>query len=66
MPFFSHPVKMFVAYYCDTQKQSYGEFAKRIGKQLCRSPFLNKVAGGRPIKKETPTVFLKNTSGRLL
>ena len=39
---------------------------KVIGKQLCRSPFLNKVASGRPVKKETPTqVFFKNTSGRL-
>ena len=42
---------MLLAYYCDTQKQSYGEFAKFIGKQLCQSPFLNKVACGRPIRK---------------
>ena len=46
--------KMLLAYYCDTQKQSSGEFAKFTGKQLCRSPFLNKAAGGRPIKKEAP------------
>ena len=32
---------MFLAYYCDTQKQSPGEFA---GKQLCRSLFFSKVA----------------------
>ena len=42
------------------------EFTKCMGKQLCWSPFLNIDAGGRPIKKETPTVFFKNTSGRLL
>ena len=42
------------------------EFTKCMGKQLYWSPFLNKDAGGRPIKKETPTVFFKNTSGRLL
>ena len=48
-----------MAYYCDTQKQSSGEFTKFIGKQLCRSPFLNKVAGGRPIKKETSTQCLQ-------
>ena len=47
--------KMLLAYYCDTQKQSSGEFAKFIGKRLCRSPFLNNVAGGRLIKKEAPT-----------
>ena len=47
--------KMLLAYYCDTQKLSPGEFTKFIGKQLYRDPFLNKVAGGRPIKKETPT-----------
>ena len=46
---------MLLAYYCDTQKQSSGEFAKFIGKQLCLSPFLSKVAGGRLIKKETTT-----------
>ena len=46
---------MFLAYYCDTQKQSSGEFAKLTGEQLCRSPFLNKVADGKPTKKETPT-----------
>ena len=40
--------------------------AKCRGKQLYRSPFLNKVAGSRPIKKETPIVFFMNTSGRLL
>ena len=57
---------MFLAYYCDTQKQSSGEFAKYIGKQLWRSPFLNKIAGSRSIKKGTPTVFFKNTNGRLL
>ena len=51
--------KMFLAYYCDTQKQSPGEFAKYMGKQLCRSHFLNKIAGDRPIKKETPTEFLR-------
>ena len=32
-----------------------GESTKFIGKQLCQSPFLNKVVGGRPIKKEIPT-----------
>ena len=47
--------KMLLAYYSDTQKQSSGEFAKFIGKQLCRSPFLSKVAGSRSIKKEAPT-----------
>ena len=36
-----------------------------IGKQLCRSPFLNKVAGGRSIKKRLQHRFFKNTSGRL-
>ena len=51
---------MFLAYYCDTQKQPSGELAKCIGKQLCGSPFLNKVAGGKPIKKETQTVFYNN------
>ena len=53
-------------YYCDTQKQSSGKFAKGIEKQLCRSPNLNKIADGRLIKNEVPTVFFKNTSGRLL
>ena len=57
---------MFLAYYCDTQKQSLREFANSIGKQLYQSSFLNKVAGARQIKKVTPTVFFKNTSGRLL
>ena len=46
--------KMLLAYYCNTQKQSSGEFAKFTGKELCRSPFLNKAAGGRPIKNEAP------------
>ena len=53
--FFSH-FKMLFTYYCDTQKQSSGEFAKFLGKQLCRSLFVSKVAGPRVrlIKKETP------------
>ena len=38
-------------YYCDTQKQSSGEFAKFTGKKLCRSLFFS----CRPIKKETLT-----------
>ena len=45
---------MFLAYYCDTQKQSSGEFAKCVGKQLCRSYFLNKVAG---LKKRLQLCF---------
>ena len=35
---------MFLTYYCDTQKQSPGEFAKFAGKQLRRSLFFSKVA----------------------
>ena len=42
---------MILGYLCDTQKQSSGEFAKVIGKQLCRSPYLNKAVGGRSIKE---------------
>ena len=42
---------MLLAYYCHTQKQFFRKFAKFIGKLLCRSPFLNKVGGGRLIKK---------------
>ena len=53
-----------MAYYCDTQRQSSGKFAKFIGKQLCRSAFLNKVSDGRLIKKETPTqCFLRTLLG---
>ena len=48
---------MLLAYYCNTQKQSFEEFAKFIGKQLCQSPFL---------KRDSNTVIFKNTSGRLL
>ena len=36
---------MLLTYYCDTQKQSSGEFGKVVGKQLCRSLFFSKVAG---------------------
>ena len=35
---------MLLTYYCNTQKQSYGELAKFVGKQLCRSLFFSKVA----------------------
>ena len=42
---------MLLAYYCDTQKQLSKESGKFIGKQLCQSPLLNKVAGGRLIEK---------------
>ena len=48
---------MLLAYYCDTQKQSSEKFAKFIGKQLCWSPFLNKVAVDRPIKTQTSTQY---------
>ena len=52
--------KMLLAYYCDTQKQSSEEFAKFIGKQLYWSPFSNKVARARPIKKrDSNTVLFK-------
>ena len=62
-PFHSSPIyfKKRLAYYCDTQKQSSGEFAKFIGKQLYLSPFFNKVAGGRSIKKEAPTQYYLRT-----
>ena len=35
--------KMLLTYYCDTQKQSSGEFAKFVGKQLCWFSFLAKL-----------------------
>ena len=58
--------KSFFSYYCDTQKQSSGEFAKCIGKKLCRRPFLNKVAAGRPIKKEETPRFILQLIGPFL
>ena len=48
---------MFLAYYCDTQKQSPGEFAKFAGKQLCRSLFFSKVAVR--LKKRLQHCFLR-------
>ena len=51
---------MLLTYHCNTQKQSSGELAKFVRKQLCRSLFFSNVC--RSIKK----VFFKNTSGRLL
>ena len=55
-----------MAYCCNIQNQSPGEFAKFIGKQLCQSLFFEKVTGGRPMKKRLQHSVLKNTSGRLL
>ena len=52
---------MLLACYCDIQKQSPEEFAKFTGKQLCWSLFLNKVAGGKPIKKGTSTQYSLRT-----
>ena len=57
---------MLFAYYWDIQKQSSGEFAKFIVKQLCQGLFLKKVTGGRPIKIDSNTVVFKDTSGGLL
>ena len=51
--------KMFLAYHCDTQKQSSGEFVKCIGKQLFRSPFLNTVASAGRLKKRLQKCFLR-------
>ena len=42
--FFSH-FKMLLTYYCDTQKQSSGEFVKFVRKQLCQSLFFSNFAG---------------------
>ena len=42
--FFSH-FKMLLTYYCNTQKQSSGEFVKFVRKQLCQSLFFSNVAG---------------------
>ena len=50
---------MFLAYHCDTQKQSSGEFVKCIGKQLFRSPFLNTVASAGRLKKRLQKCFLR-------
>ena len=50
--------------YCNTQKQSSGELAKFVGKQLCRSLFFSKVTDR--LKKRFRHSFLQNTSGRLL
>ena len=47
--------------YCDTQTQLSGKFTKFIEKQFCRNNFLNKVAGGRPNKKETQTQCFSRT-----
>ena len=49
---------MFLTYYCDTQKQPPGEFAKFTGKQLCRSLFFSKVAV-RLKKRFRHSVFLR-------
>ena len=67
---------------CSVRKGVLGNFARFTGKHLCQSVFLNQVAGLRPaisLKKRLwhrcfpmnfakflKTLFLQNTSGRLL
>ena len=56
--------KMLQTYYCNTQKQSSGELAKFVGKQVYQSLFFSKVVDR--LKKRFRHSFFKNTSRRLL